>query len=83
MIFVTTGTILNENLNNNYNPYIQKLYSFFFFFLETVLLFAGFFKKNFVHTREPFLLTFLFKTYHHVIFSYHSLNVSTVFLKFS
>lgn len=41
MIFVTTGTILNENLNNNYNPNIQKLYSFFFF-LETVLLFAGF-----------------------------------------
>lgn len=82
MIFVTTGTILNENLNNNYNPNIQKLYSFFFFFRNCTLI-CWFFKKNFVHTREPFLLTFLFKTYHHVIFSYHSLNVSTVFLKFS
>lgn len=45
MVFVTTRTILNENLKTSYNPNIQKLYSFFFFFLETVLLFAGFFKK--------------------------------------
>lgn len=61
MIFVTTGTILNENLNNNYNPYIQKLYSFFFFFLETVLLFAGFLKKILSIHGNPFYLLFFLK----------------------
>lgn len=61
MVFVTTRTILNENLKTSYNPNIQKLYSFFFFFLETVLLFAGFLKKILSIHGNPFYLLFFLK----------------------
>lgn len=61
MIFVTTGTILNENLKNSYNPNIQKLYSFFFFFFRNCTLICWFFKKILSIHGNPFYLLFFLK----------------------